>query len=137
MNTLLYTLARLAQLQAEAVDRVALHEACKAAVEASGGTTADTASAPDVLEAMLALSARQRAVVYLTYWLELTAAEVADRRLKIDPRSVRAAYLERVRAHLQTIETACGQLQADYHPVSTKQPYSQALLDYLSRRGRR
>lgn len=32
----------------------------------------------DVLEAMLALSARQRAVVYLTYWLELTATEVAE-----------------------------------------------------------
>lgn len=63
--------------------------------------------------------------------------EAADRRLKIDPRSVRAAYLEKVRAHLQAIESACGQLQADYYPISTKRPYSQALLDYLSRRGRR
>ena len=33
MSTLLFTLARLAQLQAEAVDRVALHEASKAAQE--------------------------------------------------------------------------------------------------------
>ena len=32
----------------------------------------------DVLAALLALSARQRAVVYLTYWLDLTAGEVAE-----------------------------------------------------------
>ena len=32
----------------------------------------------DVLEAMLALSTRQRAVVYLTYWQDLTAVEVAE-----------------------------------------------------------
>lgn len=63
--------------------------------------------------------------------------ESPDRRLKIDPRSVRAAYLEKVRAHLQAIESACGQLQADYYPISTKRPHAQALLDYLSRRGRR
>ena len=31
----------------------------------------------DVISALLALSARQRAVVYLTYWLELNAAETA------------------------------------------------------------
>lgn len=32
----------------------------------------------DVMRALLALSARQRAVVYLTYWLELTAAQTAE-----------------------------------------------------------
>jgi uncharacterized protein (DUF58 family) len=63
--------------------------------------------------------------------------EMADRTLRIDPRSVRAAYLEKVRAHLQLVERACGQLQADYHPVSTEQPYAEALMNYLSRRGRR
>lgn len=63
--------------------------------------------------------------------------EVAGRRLKIDPRSVRAAYLDKVRAHLQKIERGCGQLQADYVPLSTKQPYTKALTDYLGRRERR
>jgi hypothetical protein len=38
---------------------------------------------------------------------------------------------------LQLVERACGQLQADYHPVSTEQPYAEALMNYLSRRGRR
>lgn len=46
MNTLLFTLARLAQLQAEAVDRVALSEACQAALEPSQGTARSSAPAP-------------------------------------------------------------------------------------------
>lgn len=32
----------------------------------------------DVLSAMLSLTARQRAVVYLTYWVDLAPGEVAD-----------------------------------------------------------
>lgn len=39
--------------------------------------TTDQPLDPDVLSALLALSARQRAVVYLTYWLEHTAVETA------------------------------------------------------------
>ncbi|MGI8604564.1 MAG: DUF58 domain-containing protein [Verrucomicrobiales bacterium] len=60
--------------------------------------------------------------------------EGADRRLKIDPRSVRAAYLDKVRAHIQHIERGCGQLRADYVPVNTKENYSKVLVDYLARR---
>ena len=41
MNAFLYTLARLAQLQAEGVDRVALHEACKAALTDTPGAAND------------------------------------------------------------------------------------------------
>jgi len=62
--------------------------------------------------------------------------EVAGSRLKIDPRSVRAAYLEKVRAHIATIERGCGQLRADYVPLSTKQSHAKALTDYLARRSR-
>ncbi len=60
-----------------------------------------------------------------------------DHRLKIDPRAVRAAYLEKVRDFVQKIETGCGQMRADYVPVSTKQDYAKVLIDYLARRGRR
>ena len=63
--------------------------------------------------------------------------EATGRRLKLDPRSVRAAYLEKVRAHLQKIERGCGQLHVDYVPVSTKQPYTKALVEYLGRRDKR
>jgi uncharacterized protein (DUF58 family) len=68
---------------------------------------------------------------------EFRDLESGGQRLKIDPRSVRAAYLENVRSHLQKIERGCGQLKADYIPLSTKQPYTKALLDYLARRSSR
>jgi len=54
--------------------------------------------------------------------------------LRIDPQAVRAAYLERVRKFLATIEAACGKLRADYVPVNTKLPLQQTLLRYLGRR---
>ena len=47
MNKFLFTLARLAQLQAEAVDRVALHEAAKAAYEDHGDSAAGSAGAEE------------------------------------------------------------------------------------------
>ncbi len=47
MNKFLFTLARLAQLQAEAVDRVALHEAAKAAYEDNGDSAAGSAGAEE------------------------------------------------------------------------------------------
>lgn len=54
--------------------------------------------------------------------------------LRIDPQAVRAAYLERVRGFLATIEAACGKLRADYVPVNTRLPLQQTLLRYLGRR---
>lgn len=46
-----------------------------------------TPSDRDVLQALQRLSVRQRAVVYLTYWMDLPVREVAD-VLGIAPRSV-------------------------------------------------
>jgi uncharacterized protein (DUF58 family) len=63
--------------------------------------------------------------------------ESAGSRLKVDPRSVRAAYLTKVRAHIEMIERGCGQMRADYVPVNTKESYAKALTDYLARRGQR
>jgi uncharacterized protein (DUF58 family) len=55
-------------------------------------------------------------------------------KLKVDPQTVRQAYLSRVRDHVAKLEQACGQLKADYVPVTTKQPYTQALSDFIGRR---
>ncbi|CAN5458301.1 DUF58 domain-containing protein [soil metagenome] len=55
-------------------------------------------------------------------------------RTKVDPRTIRAAYLERVRSFVSQLERACGQLKADYVPVNTKKPYEKALSDYLTAR---
>lgn len=64
--------------------------------------------------------------------------EVEGRRLNIDPATIRASYLERVRAHLKSIELSCGQMEADYVPVNTKTTIPEALFSYFSnRRGKR
>ena len=58
-------------------------------------------------------------------------------KVKVDPRTIRAAYLERVREHVQKLESACGRLNADYVPLSTRTPYTRAMADFLARRASR
>ncbi len=60
--------------------------------------------------------------------------EIEGRRLNIDPSTIRASYLDRVREHLKSIELACGQMQADYVPINTSTPVSEALFSYFSQR---
>jgi len=60
--------------------------------------------------------------------------ECADNRLPIDPRTIRATYLTRMRAFLDEIEEACGRLKIDYVRMNTRVPYDQALAEYLSLR---
>ncbi len=60
--------------------------------------------------------------------------EVDGRRVDIDPATIRASYLERVRAHLKAIELACGQMEADYVPVNTKASVNETLFSYFSNR---
>jgi len=60
--------------------------------------------------------------------------EVEGRRLNIDPATIRASYLDRVKNHLKSIELACGQMKADYVPVNTKTPVTEALFSYFSQR---
>jgi len=57
-------------------------------------------------------------------------------RLQIDPRSIRAMYLERVAAFVKKLEQTCGQLRMDYVPLTTKVPYEKALASYLGQRHR-
>ena len=56
---------------------------------------------PDVLEAVLHLSVRQRACVYLTYWEDLSAGQVAE-RLGLGEGTVKK-YLARARTHLREV----------------------------------
>ena len=60
--------------------------------------------------------------------------EKIEPMLKIDPQAVRAAYLERLRAFVKSMETASGNLRADYVPVTTKTPLRDTLIRYLGRR---
>lgn len=56
---------------------------------------------PEVREAIVGLSTRQRAVVYLTYWEDLTESTVAQ-HLGISVGSVRT-HLHRARRHLRRV----------------------------------
>jgi len=56
---------------------------------------------PDVVEAVVGLSPRQRACVYLTYWEDLTPRAVAE-RLGIGEGTVKR-YLARARAKLREV----------------------------------
>ena len=60
--------------------------------------------------------------------------EVDGRKLNIDPSTIRASYLDRVREQLKAMELACGQMQADYVPINTKTGVAEALFSYFSQR---
>ena len=68
---------------------------------------------------------------------EFKDLEASGQRIKVDPRTIRAAYLQKVKEHVSVIEKACGQMQADYVPLTTKTPYSEALADFVARRSRK
>jgi len=59
---------------------------------------------------------------------------VDARRIQLDPRSVRAEYLERVREFIRQVEVGCGQMDIDYVPLSTKRSFDVALAHYLANR---
>ncbi|GHC47027.1 DUF58 domain-containing protein [Roseibacillus persicicus] len=60
--------------------------------------------------------------------------EGVEEMLRIDPQAVRAAYLERLRAFVKRIESACGKMRADYVAVNTKTPVRDTLLEYFGGR---
>ena len=60
----------------------------------------------------------------------------SPREVQVDPKSIRASYLDRIRTFLREVEAGCGQMAADYVPMSTKTPFDKALSDYLARRRR-
>ena len=68
---------------------------------AEGIVTQDPDLRPDVVDAVVRLSPQQRACVYLTYWEDLTPADVAQ-RLGIGEGTVKR-YLARARAKLREV----------------------------------
>ena len=60
--------------------------------------------------------------------------EGAEEALALDPKTIRASYLERVRRFLSELQAGCGQMGVDYIPMNTKEPFDRALAEYLSRR---
>jgi len=60
--------------------------------------------------------------------------ELNSRRVQLDPRAVRAEYLDRVRRFIAKLEMGCGQMDADYVPMSTRREFDVALAHYLAHR---
>ncbi len=60
--------------------------------------------------------------------------EQMENRLPIDPRTIRATYLERMSRFLSDIEAACGRMKVDYVRMNTRVPYDEALSAYLMKR---
>ena len=54
--------------------------------------------------------------------------------LELDPKSIRADYLDRVNAFVKMLTDGCSGMRADYVPLSTKTPFVKGLTEYLSRR---
>jgi len=60
--------------------------------------------------------------------------EPPGRRVRVDGRALRAEYLQQVRRFLRRIEMACGQMNIDYVPLSTRRDFDVALAHYLAAR---
>jgi len=67
-------------------------------------------------------------------WTTFRDLELDARRVQLDPRSIRAEYLERVRQFVHRIEYGCGQMDIDYVPMSTRRNFDVALAHYLANR---
>ncbi|MDA3800486.1 MAG: DUF58 domain-containing protein [Kiritimatiellae bacterium] len=66
-----------------------------------------------------------------TRFKDLEDSEVA---LPIDPKTLKAMYLDKVSSFLSTLENDCGKLKIEYIPISTAKPYDAALAEYLTAR---
>jgi len=67
-------------------------------------------------------------------WTLFRDLELDSRRVQLDPRSIRAEYLERVRQFVHRIEFGCGQMDIDYVPMSTRRSFDVVLAHYLANR---
>jgi uncharacterized protein (DUF58 family) len=63
--------------------------------------------------------------------------ENLERWLRVDPQTLRAAYLENYRRHCEALRTACLEIGADYHKITTADSIERCLLDYLAARSQR
>ena len=67
-------------------------------------------------------------------WSQFRDLEVHGRQIDLDPRAIRAAYLDEVRRFLAAVEKGCGEMKVDYVSFSTRQDFDIALLGYLAHR---
>jgi len=57
-------------------------------------------------------------------------------KMQVDPRALKADYLDNVDSFVQKLKGGCGEMSVSYEPVSTQTPFDRALADVLARRQR-
>ena len=67
-------------------------------------------------------------------WTNFRCLEQRAWQQQLDPRAIRAAYLDRVGQFVRGLDLECGRMQIDYVPMNTKTPYDVALANYLVNR---
>jgi len=86
---------------------------------------------------LLHVMAEEELTLPFDRWSAFRDLELPGRRVQVDPRAIRAEYVNEVRRFIRRIETGCGRMNIDYVPLSTRQSFDVALAHYLaSRRSR-
>jgi uncharacterized protein (DUF58 family) len=67
-------------------------------------------------------------------WSDFQDLEDRANHEELDPLTIRAEYLRRVRAFADRIETGCGQMEIEYVPMNTKVPFELALSSCIAAR---
>jgi uncharacterized protein (DUF58 family) len=67
-------------------------------------------------------------------WSLFENLEKASDRLRLDPASMRAMYLENVATHLRVVREACSKLNISHVLLDTSRPFDDALTVYLAQR---
>jgi hypothetical protein len=103
-------------------------------------------SAEDIIKALHHFKYRKHEVIVLHIMAEeeltfpfnsftrFKCLEDPETSLPIDPKALKAMYLDKVSSFLKTIENDCGKLKIEYLPMSTAKPYDKALAEYLTSR---
>ena len=69
-------------------------------------------------------------------WSLFEDLESQDRKIELDARSIRAAYLDEMQRFLTAIKKGCGEIAVDYVPCSTRREFDHTLAGYLGHRRR-
>ncbi|KKL80988.1 hypothetical protein LCGC14_1999250 [marine sediment metagenome] len=83
---------------------------------------------------LLHVMAEEELVFPFDHWSLFRDLERPDNRVQLDPLSLKAEYLARVRQFVRRLELGCGQMNIDYVQLSTKSSFDVALAHYLAHR---
>ena len=67
-------------------------------------------------------------------WTQFSSLETANRQHLVDPAQIRRAYLEKLSQFREKLTTGCSRHRINLVPMTTDQPYSDALAAYLGLR---